>query len=308
MQSAHKNLPIDIFNGHSRFYGNDFFVGIYRLSLFILFSFLPLAICLPLSSLAATNTKQSYLKGIASYDPDFSPAFSALAESYIQLYYRNFETDQRLIRQAAALAEKALLVDARSPKAHKAIASVYFAQGKIDEAIEEIERAVDMKPEYARAWLNLGTSQFKLGAKKKAIGFLKEVLKLNNDPFATAIAHFNIACIKAAEKEHRQALHNYSLALKLLPNYFNIHYGLGISFMNLDRDKDAILAFEETIRLKPDYAPGHHGLASALHRLGDIPKAQKSYETALRLNPVLEEAERGLAALNTKKPGCLLIY
>jgi len=283
----------------------------------------------PYTLLAGIGAEPIYLEGVAAYesftdsgikasiklfeeainqDPAFSPAYSSLAESYIQLYYRTFESDPALVDKASALAEKALFTDARSPSAHKAIASVYFAKGKIDEAIEELERAVDMEPLYARAWLNLGTCWLKQGDKKKGIRFFKRAIEINSDPFAKAVAYYNIACIEAADSEHKLALDSYNLALKLLPGYFNIHYGKGIALMNLGRDDDAISAFEEAIRLKPDYPSAHLALASAYHRLGNASNSRKSYEAALTLDPDMEDAERGLAALQGKKAGCLFLY
>ena len=298
-------------------------------TLYLLFLSIPITTLLPLNSLADTAVNPYHLKGIAAYqsftdngiknsirlfelsiakNPGFSPSYSALAESYIQLYYRSGETDPSLIRTSADFAEKALLADPRSPKAHKAIASIYFARGKIDEAIEELERAVDMEPKYARAWLNLGTCWLELGEEKKGIRFFKRAIELDNDLLAKAIAYYNIASMQAAGNKHKQAADNYNRAGKLLPGYFNIHYGRGIALMNLGRDDEAISAFEEVIRLKPDYASAHLGLASAHHRLGNIPSARKTYEAALMLDPDLEDATRGLAAIQGKKIGCLFLY
>lgn len=247
-------------------------------------------------------------KGARDEDPSFSPAYSSLAESYIQLYYRSGETDAGLIRTAAGLAERALLADARSPEAHKAIASVYFAEARIEEAIEELERAVDMKPEYARAWLNLGTCWLELGEEEKGMRFFKRAIELDNDLLATALAYYNIASMQAGGKDHKGAAANYDRAASLLPGYYNIHYGKGIALMNLGRDDEAVPVFEEAIRLKADYPAAHLALASANHRLGEVPHAKKSYEAALRLDPDLEDAARGLAALQGKKLGCLFLY
>ncbi|MDT8318334.1 MAG: tetratricopeptide repeat protein [bacterium] len=295
---------------------------IFSISIFITLLF-------PYTLPAAEGAERSYIEGVAAYqnftdsgikesvrlfeaaidsDPAFSPAYSALAESYIQLYYRSFENDPPLIDKAATMAEKALFIDARSPHAHKAIASVYFARGMIDEAIEELERGVDMEPRYARAWLNLGTSWLKLGEKDKGLGFFRRAIELDNDLIATAVAYYNIASVESADSEHKLAFNNYNLALKLLPGYFNIHYGKGVALMNLGRDDEAIPALEEAIRLKPDYPSARLALASAHHRLGNVSNSRKAYEAALGLDPDLEDAERGLAALQGKKPGCLFLY
>ena len=295
---------------------------IFSISIFI-------TLLLPCALLAEKGPEPLYLEGVTAYqeftdsgikksirlfkeaidkDPAFSPAYSSLAESYIQLYYRSREIGPSLIKTAAGLAEKALLADARSPKAHKAIASVYFAEAKIDEAIEELERAVDMKPEYARAWLNLGTCWLKLGKEEKGMRFFKRAIELDNDLLATALAYYNIASMQAGGKDNKGAAANYDRASSLLPGYFNIHYGRGISLMNLGRDDEAITAFEEAIRLKADYPAAHLALASANHRLGKVARAKKSYEEAIRLDPDLEDAERGLAALQGKKLGCLFLY
>lgn len=288
-----------------------------------------ITLLLPCALLAERGAEPYYLDGVAAYqeftnsgikesirlfkeaideDPAFSPAYSSLAESYIQLYYRSGETDPSLIKTAAGLAEKALLADARSPKAHKAIASVYFAEAKIDEAIEELERAVDMKPEYARAWLNLGTCWLELGEEKKGMRFFKRAIELDNDLLATAVAYYNIASIQAGAEDHKRSADNYARAASLLPGYFNIHYGRGIALMNLGRDDEAISAFEEAIRLKADYPTAHLALASAHHRLGNVSNSRKAYEAALRLDPYMEDAERGLAALQGEKIGCLFLY
>ena len=297
--------------------------------LYIFSIFIFITLLLPCALLAEKGADPFYLEGVTAYqsftdsgikesirlfeaaideDPASSPAYSALAESYIQLYYRTWESDPGLVGKASTLAEKALLADARSPKAHKAIASVYFAKGKIDEAIEELERAVDMTPEYARAWLNLGSCWLELEEKKKGMRFFKRAIELDNDLLAKAIAYYNIASMQATANDHKESADNYDHAGQLLPGYFNIHYGMGITLMNLDRDDEAISVFEEAIRLKPDYTSAHLGLASAHHRLGNIPSARKAYEAALMLDPDLKNAERGLAAIQGKKIGCLFLY
>lgn len=249
-----------------------------------------------------------YFEKIIARFPAFSPAYSALAEAYLQKYFRNPGSSRRLIEKAAAAAEKALFTDARSASAHKAIASVFYAEGKIEEAIEELERAIDMVPDYARALLNLGTCRLQQKDREGALAFFREAIQADNDNLAAGIAYYNIASLEAEEKKFDSSLEAYRKAAGLVPSYYGIHYGLGVMYMNLDRDREAVKAFQEVLLLKPDYLEGHIALASAYHRLGNKPEAEKAYQAALAIDAGSEEAMKGLAALDGKKIGCLFLY
>lgn len=250
----------------------------------------------------------SFFEKALEKSPDFAPAYAALAESYVQKYFRNRKREKEFLRSAFRFAEKALLIDARLPEAHKALASVYFAKGKMKEAIEEIERAVDMRPEYARAWLNLGTCWLERGDRIKAAEFFRKAVELDNDRLARGISYYNIASLQAEEERHDDALSNYREAEKSVPAYYNIHYGLGVVLMHLGRDEEAVQSFKKAAGLKPDHADSHLGLASAYHRLKRREEAITAYERALELDPDLEEAISGLMALTGRKFGIFYLY
>lgn len=249
-----------------------------------------------------------FLKKELEKSPRFSPAYSALAEAYIQKYFRSPGGAPQLLEKAALAAEKALFSDARSAPAHKAIASVYFAKGMTDEAMEELERAIDMVPDYGRALLNLGICWLHKGNREKARAFFGEAINAGNDKLARGVAYFNLASLEAEEKMFESSLQKYRKALDFIPDYYNIYYGLGVVLMNLGRDKEAVTAFNESLRLKADYGAAHTGLARAYHRLGDKVSAAMSYEAALAIDPDSEEAKEGLAALSERKIGCLYFY
>jgi len=240
--------------------------------------------------------------------PSYAPAYPALAESYIQSYFRSFEKKAEFLEKARIAAMKGLSLDDRSPEAHKALSSVYFAEDRIEEAVSELERALKIEPLYARGWLNLGTCMLELGKAEKAGQFFTRAIELDNDPLAKGTGFYNLASLQSAQGAYSEALSPYAAAEDILPGYYNIHYGKGVALMNLNRDEEAVKSFEEAITLKPDYGEAYLALASAHHRLGNKEEAAKAYEAALKLEPQMEAAERGLAALKGKKIGCLFIY
>lgn len=256
----------------------------------------------------AINEAIGYFEQTIEASPSSSPAHAALAEGYIQQYLRTGSYDKKLLKKAYSLAERSLFLDAKSPLAHKTLGTVFFVSGKIEEAIEEFERAVDMEPGYARAWLNLGSCYYRLGDIKTTKSNLARVLELKNDSLSEGLAHYNLAALSYEEGYYRMALIDYEKAKDILPEYHNIYYGIGVTLMQLDRDSEAVNLFKKAIGMKAYDADFHVGLASAHHRLGNKLEARSAYESALDIDPDREDARQGLMGLEGMKIGPVDIY
>jgi len=53
--------------------------------------------------------------------------------------------------------------------------------GKLNEAIEQYKQALQLKPDYARAHVNLGVALIKLGKPEDAIRHYEEALRIEPD-------------------------------------------------------------------------------------------------------------------------------
>ncbi len=78
---------------------------------------------------------------------------------------------------------------------------------------------------------------------------------------------------------------------------FRLKYKLGLSYIQSERYKDALLELLEARRLNPSSPKVYNGLGVAYLGLGELEKAQKSFEKAVTLDPGYSEAHTNLATV-----------
>ena len=76
-----------------------------------------------------------------------------------------------------------LVVRKKSPSylSHKALGNLYSRQGKIDKAISELEKAIELRPHEAEPYLDLGEIYSKKGEREKAVFYLEKYLYLGGE-------------------------------------------------------------------------------------------------------------------------------
>jgi tetratricopeptide (TPR) repeat protein len=136
--------------------------------------------------------------------------------------------------------------------------------GRIPEAIEHLERALSMKPNFAEAHYNLGVALGQAGSLPEATEHLEQ-------------------------------------AVRLKPDYPEAHCNLGVALAQAGRIPEAMEHLEEALRLKPDYAKAHYNLGYALEQEGKIDDAIAHYEQALRLKTDYADARNALARLQARR-------
>jgi len=104
-------------------------------------------------------------------DPTFARAYAGLSFAHFQNAFLGWKKSAPEIDRAFDAAGKSLMVDDRDPAAHWAMGRALWLRGGQDQAVMELERAVDLSPNYATAHYTLAFVHSQSGDPHAAISF-----------------------------------------------------------------------------------------------------------------------------------------
>lgn len=144
-----------------------------------------------------------------------------------------------------------------SAVAHRYLGFALYADGRIDDAIEQYKTALAFKPDDEDTHLNIGVAYDHKGWTEQAIAEYQTVLMLNPN---NSKAHNNLggACVNKGLLD--EAIAHYQRALDLDLNYAAAHNGLGIAYARKGMMDEAIDNFGAAVRLNPNNADYHANL------------------------------------------------
>jgi len=104
-------------------------------------------------------------------DPTFARAYAGLSFSHFQNAFLGWKKAKPEIDRAFDAAGKSLMVDDRDPAAHWAMGRAMWLRGQQDDAVVELERSVELSPNYAQAHYTLAFVHSQSGDPNAAISF-----------------------------------------------------------------------------------------------------------------------------------------
>jgi tetratricopeptide (TPR) repeat protein len=160
-------------------------------------------------------------------------------------------------QNAVALWQDCAAKSPRKARPFNNLGSALTDQGRIEEAIVQFYKAIELKPDYGDAHYNLGYALARAGKLQEAVRHL-------------------------------------TTAVRLEPENYMAHNNLGIALLLQDELNEAIYHFKEALRLKPNFAIALNNLGIALKHQGNYAEAINHFTEALRINPNYTEARRNL--------------
>lgn len=145
-------------------------------------------------------------------------------------------------------AKKTIAQHKDNPEFHMLIGSLMFMRGDKKTALQAFTRSVQLNPELAGGWLNIGNVYYDF-------------------------------------KEFRKAAIYYRRAIVLKPDYAKAYTNLANTLVQLGVHASAVPLYDKAIQLEPDLAPSHHNRANCLTYLKQFDAAELSLNRALEIEP-----------------------
>ena len=128
----------------------------------------------------------------------------------------------------------------------------HYRRGEYELALKAMDKAIELKPDFADAWNNRGVALDKLG-------------------------------------RHEEALEAFDKAIELKPDYSDAWNNRGVTLGKLGRHEEALKAYDKAIELKPDFASAWYNKACSYSLKGDKENALKNLSKAIDLDAKYKE-------------------
>ncbi len=149
-----------------------------------------------------------------------------------------------------------------------------------DKALNNYNKAIELKPDYADAHNSRGNIYYVLGKYEKALNNYNKAIELKPD---LGKAYLNRGSIHYVREEYEKSLNNYNKAIELKPDYADAYYGRGISHGNLGEYEKSLSDFNKAIKLKPEYADTYFNRGISHKKQGNKKAAIEDFTQASEL-------------------------
>ena len=180
----------------------------------------------------------------------------------------------------------------RKPSSHALFAKAQEAmkKGDNDQAISFLQQVVNADPKDFIAWTELGTVYFRKG---DAGDSEKAYLRALEEKPTFFPALLNLGKVRIAGKNFDGAIEVFTLAVKEQPQSADANFWLGESYLQIKKGSKAVGYLNEAIRLDPvGKAEAHLRLALLYHGAGLKDRAASEYEQFLAKKPDYPDKKR----------------
>ncbi|KJS33758.1 MAG: hypothetical protein VR64_00270 [Desulfatitalea sp. BRH_c12] len=210
-------------------------------------------------TLAANIKAKEMFEKAVSLDPSYAAAFIGMGKvEYEKVIFGWTEFPEKTLVRAREFARKALSIDEADAAGHHLLARIFAAQAQYDNALSELQRAIELNPNDADSYEARGWIMLWSGKTDAAIDSLKFALRLGSKPRDT-LMHLGTAYY--LKEQYDDAIKMLERGLNQWPAFSGYYIILSAAYAQTGRMGAAAQAAETAQRLEPFFDLEDYGRA-----------------------------------------------
>ncbi len=204
--------------------------------------------------------------------------------------------------EARAAFEEAIGIDELNGGAHDGLANVLIAEGRREEAKDELALALRFDPNQPLALATLASLVSEEGDQERALALCRKALELSPK---LAQAYNSLGLVYRRMGDLGPAEESYRKAMELAPHLDAPHVNLAQLYLRQGKVAEGIAEFEAAVRANPYSRIALANLGAHHYNEGRVEKALGFYAAALRVDPdyALVHKNLGSIYLLRERPG-----
>ncbi|MBF0104119.1 MAG: tetratricopeptide repeat protein [Deltaproteobacteria bacterium] len=167
--------------------------------------------------------------------------------------------------------------------------AVFHMQGKYDEAVQDYTEAIKINPQLAKAYFNRGTTHYALNKNVEALNDYNTLLSMQP---AHAKGYNNRGNVLRRLKQFQSAITDFTTAIQLDPNFTPPFYNRAMTYLGILDFQNAITDLSRYVIANPNHEDSYIKRGGALLRLKRPKEALDDFNHALEINPNNPETKK----------------
>ncbi len=213
------------------------------------------------------------------------------------ILYGNLNIRENDLAGAEAAFNKVITRKPDDPLSHFRLGTVYHLMGKNQDAINALERSLELDPEDINTVGFLVDIYIKVGSLDKAVNLCLDKRPAQASDKDNAVFEQLLGKIYIAKADMVQAEDHFKRALDYAPGLLPAHRALTELYLRSGRTEEIINHYEKAVEVDPGFLPGYVILGLIRQESGEREKAAQYYRGALEIKKDFGPAASNLALI-----------
>jgi tetratricopeptide (TPR) repeat protein len=273
-----------------------------------------LGLGLALANQFKLDAADSLFDRVIKIDPNNAGAYAGKSVVVLNRLQSSNETvrDNRdsIVKQAIDYAQRAVQLGPANAEAHLALGQAYKEQGKLDDAVSELNTATRFDPQLSYAFSTVGSIKLQQNSLAEAAASFTQAVNLNS---GNSTAHYGLGATLLKQGQVDDAIRELNTSLYQFPNSWPTRMALGDAYQKQGNVVAALQQYQLSTLIKPENAAPYLAMADLHQQRGDLELAiadlrsglsQSPYDLGLReriadINLQLERADEAIKGYRT---------